>query len=119
MFQNLIINLYNLLDCNAANLKKPDQQGCDDSGNPTNILEVNKVKDWKIYPNPSDNYLTISGESNLEALKIKDAMGRELIKFSVNEAKQVTLDLQDFASGIYFVYVQTEGVWRSEKLMLK
>lgn len=116
---NLGVFLYNLLDCNAANLKKSDQQSCDDFGNPTNILAVNAVKDWKIYPNPSDNYLSISGDSNFEELKIMDAMGRELIKFSVNETKQLTIDLQDFASGTYFVYVQTEGVWRSEKLILK
>lgn len=116
---NLGAFLYNLLECNASNLRKADQQSCDDFVDPTGIREINELKDWSVYPNPTDNYLTIRGESNFESVKIMDAMGRELQAFPVFDSHEITLDVEEFVSGIYFVYVQSNGVWRSEKLMIK
>jgi hypothetical protein len=107
------------LDCNAGNLKKTDQQSCADFGNPTSIRAINEAKDWGIYPNPTNTFLTISGSSDFESFKILDAMGRELMSSTLQNINQITVDVQDFASGMYFVYVQSAGVWRSEKLLIK
>ncbi len=116
---NLGTFLYNILDCNAGNLKKTDQQSCADFGNPTSIRAINEAKDWGIYPNPTNSFLTISGTSEFESFKILDAMGRELMSSTLQNTNQITVDVQDFASGMYFVYVQSAGVWRSEKLLIK
>ena len=111
--------LYNILDCNVVNLKMSNQQSCADFYTTVGIRTVNEDKDWSIYPNPTNSFLTISGTSDFESFKILDAMGRELMSSTLQNTNQITVDVQDFASGMYFVYVQSAGVWRSEKLLIK
>jgi hypothetical protein len=115
---NLVNFLYNILDCNPNNLKKEDQQGCD-TGNPTSIAELNARKEWNLFPNPTDKFINVISENEIQRLIIVDAMGREMISFNDMHSKELAIEVQDLSAGVYFVYVQSGGVWTSEKLMVK
>ena len=115
---NLANFLYNILDCNPNNLKKDDQQGCD-TGNPTSIAELNAIKEWNLFPNPTDKFINVISENEIQRLIVVDAMGREMIALNDMHSKELAIDVQDLSAGVYFVYVQSGGVWTSEKLMVK
>jgi hypothetical protein len=115
---NLANFLYNILDCNPNNLKKDDQQGCD-TGNPTSIAELNARKDWNLFPNPTDKFINVISENEIQRLIVVDAMGREMIALNAMHSKELAIDVQELSAGVYFVYVQSAGIWTSEKLMVK
>lgn len=111
--------LYNILDCNAANQKKADQQSCDNFYTPVGIRAINESKDWSVYPNPADNFVTIKGATNFEYIKIYDALGRLVHSNVINQTNVYTLDIQNFVPGMYNVQMYSKNTWQSEALLVK
>lgn len=111
--------LYNILDCNPNNLKKLNQQDCSTFNISTGIAQLNAVKDWTLYPNPSDNFINLESSKPIQAVAVLDALGRELISLNDLNTETLVVDIQDLVDGVYFVYVQSADVWTSEKLMVK
>jgi len=58
----------------------------------------------KIYPNPASNAVTIECEG-LKQVKVFDANGNLL---KISESKDATLQIDDLASGVYLVRIETE-----------
>jgi hypothetical protein len=72
----------------------------------------------QIYPNPASFNVTINCNINIKTIELIDVQGRILVSKMVNE-NQVTLDVSDYAKGIYYVKVNTDKGIKIEKLVKK
>jgi Secretion system C-terminal sorting domain len=80
------------------------------------INETNQHPNISIYPNPATNELQITSyELGIKTmLTIYNVLGCEILK-QVQNDKSATIDVSDFAKGVYFVEVQTEkGIQRKK-----
>jgi Zn-dependent metalloprotease len=75
----------------------------------TGILDQNTQNGISIYPNPTDNFVTIESQlSQNGTIEVRDVLGRKL--FSVSLTNQFTqIDLARYeAKGLYFIHVIDE-----------
>ncbi len=71
-----------------------------------------------MYPNPADNLLNIRSAQSINNIKIVSVIGQEVK--SVNPAaNQITLDISNLESGIYFVTISTDNGSVIKKLTIK
>ncbi len=72
----------------------------------TGIFETtNSISEVYLYPNPSTNNITIStNSSEIKTIVIMNIAGQELYNLK-QEGKDITVDVSNFRSGIYFVNV--------------
>jgi hypothetical protein len=80
---------------------------------PTSVSTVsNMIGDMRLYPNPAEQYVNIeinnaaSGKFDVEVV---DMLGRSLATQAVRDHK-ATININDFASGVYFVECYHNGV---------
>ncbi|MDD4149467.1 MAG: immunoglobulin domain-containing protein [Bacteroidales bacterium] len=87
-----------------------DDLGVEDAKNADDIL---------IYPNPAKDYLTISDISNnIENIEIISVTGQVIKSFSVN-SNEITLNLTNFAEGIYFVKLKRNNEILTKKIIIR
>ncbi|MGH1516340.1 S8/S53 family peptidase [Chryseobacterium sp. JK1] len=78
-----------------------------------NTSEVGKKEKLSIYPNPVKNVLNIAYEDNIHSVEIYDNLGRLIQKSSSQKSVQV----EDFAKGIYYLKIQTQNKVYYEKFI--
>ncbi|WP_432673054.1 DUF7619 domain-containing protein [Flavobacterium sp. SM2513] len=78
------------------------------------------VKDASIqvYPNPTDNLVTIKADNAINSIQLYDAQGRLLSTKMTNENTQ-TLDLSNYSSGVYFLNISTAVGKQTQKIIKK
>ena len=81
----------------------------------TNIVEESTVT--SIYPNPSNGLFSISGE-NIESIEVYDITGKLVMQQQVN-ADNATIDLTNYAKGIYTLKTYTNSIVKSNKLIVE
>jgi len=67
------------------------------------------VKHSNIFPNPSNGYLTISMNEEIDRIEVFNTMGQKVKDVSVNGLSIQTLTISDLASGQYMVRVSSEA----------
>lgn len=60
---------------------------------------------FDIYPNPAQRYLFITGLDDAELIKIRNVNGKIMKEIKINHEKEYKLNLEQYASGIYFMNV--------------
>lgn len=84
------------------------------------IVGVESIS-WKdafnIYPNPAENTVNITNLPNNSMVTICDLTGRTLKSFQATNSS-ITVDV-DFAAGVYFVKIESEGITGVKKLIVK
>ncbi len=68
----------------------------------TNIIDIEKTE-ISIYPNPSNNNLTITG-MDISNIRITDVTGK-LVRQLTTTKEQITINISDLENGIYYVKV--------------
>lgn len=69
----------------------------------------------KIFPNPSDNFITIQGIENSK-IEILNAAGQSLI--SANSTyNEITLDVSTLSTGLYFIAVESDSLRNTFKFI--
>lgn len=76
----------------------------------TPILDVEAVEsvDFKLYPNPVNEYLNLEFPESLNgvnSIKISDAQGRVLSQENTKSNKIIKLDVSPFANGLYMIHI--------------
>lgn len=71
---------------------------------------------FKLYPNPTDNKLSFTGDSQIENIKVHDITARLLIDTSVY-SNHFTLDTSELSSGEYIVTIFSEGKRQHSKFL--
>ena len=71
----------------------------------------------KIYPNPVQEYLTISGGPQDQSIKIVDVQGRVMIENKYRNEEKV--NVSGLAAGTYFLQVVSDRSWGVKKFVKK
>lgn len=71
---------------------------------------------FKSFPNPVKNSLTISNASPIETIEISSLLGQKMISKKVNDI-QTEIDLSQLSNGIYFVKVTSQGNEKTIKIV--
>lgn len=76
---------------------------------------------YKVYPNPASTQLTveIEGQASYENLELFDAMGRVLVRESLNDSGKNTIDLSNIPSGMYVVRLLGKAQQATESLWIR
>ncbi|MBI2281820.1 MAG: T9SS type A sorting domain-containing protein [Bacteroidetes bacterium] len=89
-----------------------------DSANSINELEQ---KDFVLYPNPASDFITIAfdQEKNVKGnLKIVNLLGKVVYESHINEAT-TRIDINPFASGIYYLIIESSGLNQIQKFVVR
>ncbi len=72
-----------------------------------NIQPINEIV---LYPNPTSGIFTISATQNIQEISIFSITGQSLKSIPADQASKVSINIEDFAAGVYFVrVVSAEG----------
>ena len=70
-------------------------------------IEENESQTYRMYPNPSNGLVTLeSGRNESFNVNVTDLTGREVLSLQAQNSA-CTLNIQDFANGVYFVKIQS------------
>jgi len=92
--------------------------------NPTEISENTSVKNFKIFPNPAQNEVTIISNSinptEFRTIRIFDLSGKLIYSNSeINQINSIEINLENFYAGIYLLQVETSTEFFSQKLIVQ
>jgi len=85
------------------------------------ISEIDNKWGVRYFPNPTDNYLTLYVENkNHSDLKcsLRDLTGKEVYSSSLNSKKE-TIDVSNFAAGLYTITVEDDFQSYSQKVVIR
>jgi len=68
----------------------------------TSIDYLNELKEYKIYPNPSTNNITVYSTEIAKSIEITDVLGNTVLTL-IPQNNAETISVQNFNKGIYFV----------------
>ena len=103
---SLAMFLYNILDCNPSNLKKPTQKTCANTS--VSIAEVNHhIMDASIYPNPVNDEVNVALNNEFidhTTIAVINTVGKVVLSKHVN-ASITPLNLSNLATGVYYIKI--------------
>lgn len=81
----------------------------------TSSQEIKSSNVISVYPNPSESYVNVnSPDKNIVSLKVYNIVG-----MLVQEQGTSVINVEDFASGLYFISLQTDKGWYACKFTRK
>lgn len=84
---------------------------------PTSVetVENNRIK---MYPNPTKGLVNVEGLDNASELSLVDLTGKVLLKEQIAGKTSLSIDIQEFNQGIYFIVInQNSGIKIIKKLI--
>lgn len=114
---------YTISQNGAYTVVATDANGCvSQTSAPVNAflgLQENNLLVTHVYPNPTQDFITIEwNNSNRAQIKLLDMLGRVLSVYSQIESGQ-TLNLSNLATGMYWVEIDIDNEKRSFKILKK
>lgn len=85
--------------------------------NDLSISEIHE-NDFKIYPNPANEIITIKSNDIVQQIKILDYYGRIIKTFTDIKEPEKTINISDLSRGLYFIKVQGKGFVKTKKLII-
>ena len=77
-------------------------------------VEENILNDVSIYPNPAEDFIMINSE-NVESVDVLDIYGRIVTSLEIN--CKTRIDMSNFANGIYYVRIHSNGATTVKKVI--
>ena len=84
--------------------------------NVTNIIDVNKINKYVVYPNPAIDALTINGE-NLKQVKIFNIHGELVLLNNISNNKEI--DISKLNKGMYLIELEDHFGFKINKKLIK
>ncbi len=81
-------------------------------------VQDNTLSEFKIFPNPSTNFITVQGSQEKYDLQIRNILGQE-IEAKTAISGQHQFDLSTYPSGLYFVTITNKGAENTFKIQKK
>lgn len=101
-------------DTNSFGIKTPAYIAIDNVSTQTvGGLKPQLASEYKMYPNPVQDVLTINGGQG--EIRITNAFGQVILERAHNQVTQI--DVRDFASGVYFVRLIDDSGIRTKQLI--
>ena len=94
----------------------------DDSTKKTLGVEINKLNEFKIYPNPFSSEIKIANlDSKFKKVVLFDSLGRVVLSKNIQGLEKVTIEtnLRNVSKGIYFLKLIGDGISKDFKLLKK
>ena len=87
----------------------------------TSISELLKFKDFEVFPNPSNGIIKIKHSHATEQIVILNPLGIIVKKISVENPTSASIDLSNFAKGIYMIQFsdQQKNILSTKKIILE
>lgn len=79
-------------------------------------IEENSTSTPKVYPNPTNDYITIDAGSIIKEVSVYDATGKLVLR-SENFNRTAKLALSDYAKGIYTLRIKTDSGVSVQKII--
>ena len=73
---------------------------------------------FKLYPNPATDRLNIVAGKSMTSITVLNSLGKT-VYLANPDSRQLTLNLDEYKSGIYFVRIETEGVITTHKIVVE
>lgn len=86
-------------------------------GNALSLNEVENNVSFGVYPNPANDFVTISDANGAE-VRILDMLGRTLISKSVKSSNE-TISIDNLNNGMYMIQIVKDGKASTQKLIKK
>jgi photosystem II stability/assembly factor-like uncharacterized protein len=84
----------------------------------TETDKINELNELKVSPNPTNSLITLDAEINSKAeIRIFSLNGQLMFVKKVDKLDQLTIDISSYASGVYFVRVNTENNILTQKIV--
>ena len=81
--------------------------------NALSVNDLNLIKNVSLYPNPSSEFIQISGLNKIEIYKIYDVLGAEVLKGEISENKKI--DIKNLRQGVYFLKFEKGNTFKFVK----
>ena len=91
---------------NEIGESEPSEEGC--ATTPTNVMTQNESS-VNIYPNPVDDILFITTDESVKEINICTITGVTVYSLQATDNRQLSIDVTDLNSGIYFVKLKTDN----------
>tara|TARA_R110002012_G_scaffold312248_1_gene522776 strand:- start:353721 stop:355730 length:2010 start_codon:yes stop_codon:yes gene_type:complete len=75
-----------------------------------------EITNISVYPNPVKNSITIKNNATIDSVEIYNTFGSVLITKSVSSSL-INMNLSNLASGVYFIRIQSEGNFYTERII--
>lgn len=89
-----------------------------DSSRVTQREDIIETIEWKFYPNPTRDYVTVETSEEIEFIYVTDLSGKLLQKVEFNGARNTTIYLGDYPVGIYLLRYPIGKQWVTGKVIL-
>ncbi len=87
---------------------------------PTGIKNTINNSLISIYPNPTENNITVDlGDEKVSTISLMDAQGKLVYQVDNNIQSQLTIDLSEYSKGIYMLKVESESTSNVYKVFKK
>ncbi len=84
---------------------------------PVNTRNLN-IKAIEVFPNPVDDFISFEiPNKGLVNLKIYDAQGKEILNRTYDGIEKISLNVQNYQSGIYYMLLQMDDAYFGSKFM--
>jgi hypothetical protein len=78
----------------------------------------NEDLNFSVTPNPADNFLTVSLNSNTDAvLRLFDVLGKAVFEEKISGSKKISIE--DFKNGVYIVSISSNGSLSTKRIVIK
>ncbi len=94
--------------------------GVDVVEDPVGIYNQGSVRQIRIYPNPSNGYISIANlDEDKTMISIMNQYGQLVVQEEISNLSEVTLDIpSQFRSGLYFIHIESNQYNYTQRLIL-
>ncbi len=78
------------------------------SEDPVSTNSINSINDFKVFPNPSSDYIYLDIQSEFNYIEIRSYSGKKIL-----QSKDKKIDIRKIKKGFYFVYIYTNNSIRT------
>jgi hypothetical protein len=83
-------------------------------------IDDSSSKTWNVYPNPTSNFVNISGLGRTGTITVIDITGRTVLFDQLNNlAENAKFDVQGWSEGLYFIQVLSDGKRSTRRLIIQ
>ncbi|WP_372937185.1 T9SS type A sorting domain-containing protein, partial [Seonamhaeicola sp.] len=75
----------------------------------TDVVKVNNINKY-VYPNPSTNFIQISGITESQNYKIYNTLGSEVISGTLSQDKEI--NIKELTKGLYFIELEDRSSFK-------
>lgn len=86
------------------------------------VTSIDKEKpedsSFKVYPNPASHSVKIEHEGLIGNIEVINSLGMRMYRERIMD-QEIVLNIEDFPAGIYFIKINSRGVFRTKKLVIR